>query len=1518
MRHWTACLYVADDKGRKKKKSKLNPSSPRVASNPEEICRQLDDQRTALLKSRRASRRRRELFVSPEKEKPTTSKQQESMSPSIAVSPSSSDNDDRTPVTSPSLLHDRLLVNCTPVVRIERANTDVDVNIMDSEEEEIEEEISDGCPEESSQPACARLRGVPPRSEKASDRQSDRVRAWGMIGVAEIRQEMGIPVSVFSQQGSSSRHLTRDTMAATLSPEAGQADRTSLLQVSEKTKSMLSAKLISANGLFTRRTVDTLHHSAENRSGSQGVEPFTVAESGGPTTSYMSDQHHRHGLVTSGTAAGSAWAASVQKSRYDAEPQNHQAGVPVSSGQQTSVGVGIRNTEAPGNSSDDDCEIVGIVPARYSVPVVAKAQPVPEQRGAASVGVTSSVYATQPASGNNLTSSPSPTPSAYAQFQLCRPRSTPHGRPSPALTAPVGHSQHSIAGSAAGAQSLSGSSQRQPLSATQTHPVPHTSTRAASSTQTPAFGLPTPQLSMWVPPFSQSLAGNRPVLPLPKTGVPPPPAALCSTADTSAPQPARLSTSTQPPGQPAASQATSIAVPVTGPTLGNMATSQPCQLQLFSLQPVQGSTAASQPGLGLVQGQPQPGGNPGQVIAVMASGNMPFIQWVPVTQCFPTSTQTVTSTVSVSQTPIATAPSQSYPVAVSTARPSQCGSMCAPLPPRTEPSGLPHQRPLGPQMHSEASIQQQHFSVPGTEQRLQPHGPSVHYNPVYPNPAESSPASVHYSPVYPNHVEPSSAPQCPSQPSAAGVVTVSQTLPSHPATSLHLVPLTYQQPAAPIQQSPAVVGTSHSGPVPVSLFSAGNRTPVGITHSKDVSGVGSGMPVPVAVFDRQTSSLTPVTVGPEGSSWQSRNPLTASGGAGGGSGSVTSHLPQMNSLLQAEGFCQMPETQTPVPATVQPSIPATTTWPRPPAPVHPQPPRRAASQHHSAQPVHTSVGGLVAVQTPVNVAEVRPLQQQATPSPNQPAASSNLQLATPSGIQPATSSNIQPGRLSNIQQEIPVTHTQSAAPSGIQPETSNIQPGRLYNIQQETLVTHTQSTTPSGIQPATSSNTQPGRLANIQQETFVTHTQSTTPSGIQPTTSSNTQPGRLYNIQQETLVTHTQSTTPSGIQPTTSSNTQPGRLYNIQQETLVTHTQSTTPSGIQPTTSSNTQPGRLYNIQQETLVTHTQSTTPSGIQPATSSNTQPGRLANIQQETHVTPANSMPQNQRLGTNLLSTLDRASPARAREMHVSPSPGGPQDRSAAVRDVQRVSPLPAAASGSDIDIQIVGSTPGPASRSQNRPAEENSLEWQDTGPMSAQPSTPSCSVHSPAGAGTVQQSRTAPVPPAGKQSLSCQSSEGDSSLAISRGKIWLATDPNQSQSDRDMVVLLSDSDDSDAEVTITGTFTGADGGSAKADQSVLQNRTTKRSSSGQPSSLSTPAVPRSSKLVPALDRPPCPVHGHFRLVQHPKPSVPATRNTDGSLSIDLTEEEQPPKKSRTEATALADSDSDVEIIGWVGHG
>ncbi|XP_076441553.1 uncharacterized protein LOC143280765 [Babylonia areolata] len=173
--------------------------------------------------------------------------------------------------------------------------------------------------------------------------------------------------------------------------------------------------------------------------------------------------------------------------------------------------------------------------------------------------------------------------------------------------------------------------------------------------------------------------------------------------------------------------------------------------------------------------------------------------------------------------------------------------------------------------------------------------------------------------------------------------------------------------------------------------------------------------------------------------------------------------------------------------------------------------------------------------------------------------------------------------------------------------------------------------------------------------------------------------------------------------------------------------------------------------------------------------------------------------------------------------------------------------------------------------------------------------------PPRATTVQSVRSQPptsvqsaVPVSGQQSRSSAqataspggvpTSEGESPLAISRGKIWLASEPLQSQ--KNNVVLLSDSDDDGSDLEITGTTPGK-------------------------SSQRSPSPKITGVLVPAPNKPPCPVHGHFRLVHHPKPSAPAKRNTDGYISIDLTEDEAGPKKARTE-TVLSDNDSDLEII------
>ena len=227
------------------------------------------------------------------------------------------------------------------------------------------------------------------------------------------------------------------------------------------------------------------------------------------------------------------------------------------------------------------------------------------------------------------------------------------------------------------------------------------------------------------------------------------------------------------------------------------------------------------------------------------------------------------------------------------------------------------------------------------------------------------------------------------------------------------------------------------------------------------------------------------------------------------------------------------------------------------------------------------------------------------------------------------------------------------------------------------------------------------------------------------------------------------------------------------------------------------------------------------------------------------------------------------------------------------------------------------------------------------------------------------------PAVSQSI-VESPEQSGSLPMSRGKIWLSPEPMQALLIRGSeVVVLSDSEDSDMDLRITGMTPpvrkllqgtphsvghsrsggcckprprhagGGDGGHQPLDvpcpgyghsrpvdrpdafspqQGSAQSQfcgTTGGQSQTTPSDAgsipSATAAQSPSPATPMQSRPPCPVHGYHRLVRHPTPSVLAKRNPDGSLTIDLTDEEPAAKKAclvEPDVTLL--DDSDVEIL------
>ena len=114
-------------------------------------------------------------------------------------------------MVSPSLLQDRRLTASIPVVRVKRADSEVEVNVTDSDEEEA----SGSASEDLHGSGCARLRGLPePSLARLRGGPCQVAATWDVKGVIEKGQRKVVLLSMLNQQGYSSDSSMQSTTSA--------------------------------------------------------------------------------------------------------------------------------------------------------------------------------------------------------------------------------------------------------------------------------------------------------------------------------------------------------------------------------------------------------------------------------------------------------------------------------------------------------------------------------------------------------------------------------------------------------------------------------------------------------------------------------------------------------------------------------------------------------------------------------------------------------------------------------------------------------------------------------------------------------------------------------------------------------------------------------------------------------------------------------------------------------------------------------------------------------------------------------------------------------------------------------------------------------------------------------------------------------------------------------------------------------------------------------------------------------
>ena len=133
-----------------------SPTPPQPCRSPEEIRRQLEQRRSASLRAQRAARRHHSPDQSDSLPPPVSETKRHSQhTPPASATPPGRTGCQNTSLSSPTLLRDRRLTASTPVVRIQRADKECDVDVIGSSEEGAGDAVGlqSSCPRLHSSPA---------------------------------------------------------------------------------------------------------------------------------------------------------------------------------------------------------------------------------------------------------------------------------------------------------------------------------------------------------------------------------------------------------------------------------------------------------------------------------------------------------------------------------------------------------------------------------------------------------------------------------------------------------------------------------------------------------------------------------------------------------------------------------------------------------------------------------------------------------------------------------------------------------------------------------------------------------------------------------------------------------------------------------------------------------------------------------------------------------------------------------------------------------------------------------------------------------------------------------------------------------------------------------------------------------------------------------------------------------------------------------------------------------------------
>ncbi|XP_070180549.1 uncharacterized protein [Littorina saxatilis] len=231
---------------RKKKKGSGSASPPQAPLSPEQIRQQVEQRRSSALRNARAARRSSSLSPDSGSQGPSASDRSQRAARRRDLSLPLADDTAR--VTSPTLLRDRRLMASIPVVRIQRAESEVEVNVTDSVDDEEEEEgVSAVESEDQSSARLLGLRGWQTRSQPA--RSSRGAEAWDIKDVIEKGRRKVVVLSMLKDQDYSSDSSVQSAAASLRSrlrlrstPQGSEADDTDNEQSRHRARHLLSSR----------------------------------------------------------------------------------------------------------------------------------------------------------------------------------------------------------------------------------------------------------------------------------------------------------------------------------------------------------------------------------------------------------------------------------------------------------------------------------------------------------------------------------------------------------------------------------------------------------------------------------------------------------------------------------------------------------------------------------------------------------------------------------------------------------------------------------------------------------------------------------------------------------------------------------------------------------------------------------------------------------------------------------------------------------------------------------------------------------------------------------------------------------------------------------------------------------------------------------------------------------------------------------------------------------------------------